>query len=197
MQALHDLMNHKLNIDAFDHLEFPGVVPRTFIGAIVLSFITYPSYLFVNTMKSGEKLLGQHLCRIFLGLISWASFVRFRKSVSSKFGDRCGKITAILASLQFHLPFYMSRTLPNSFALIGCLHAFSNWLNGSPLTALVQITIAMVLFRCDMLVLLAPLTLQMLLAKEVPFWRTAFVGLGTGALTLCASVLVDSFFWKR
>jgi alpha-1,6-mannosyltransferase len=197
IQATHDLLELNGHIPDYDHLEFPGVVPRTFVGAIILSAVAFPGYAYVRLIKGGSKLHCQYLVRIFLGLTAWSAFVRFRKAVTARFGLRCGKITALLAALQFHLPFYMSRTLPNTFALIGCLHAFADWITGKPLMALVQVTIGMVLFRCDMLVLLAPMTLQMLLAREVSFWRTAFVGLGTGIATLAVSVLVDSYFWQR
>jgi hypothetical protein len=37
------------------------------------------------------------------------------------------------------------------------------------MTALVIITFAMIIFRCDLLILLAPMTLQMMLFQEVPF----------------------------
>lgn len=42
MQAMHDILYYRHHLDKYDHLEFPGVVPRTFIGAWLVSILASP-----------------------------------------------------------------------------------------------------------------------------------------------------------
>lgn len=45
MQATHDLLEFgPFQLSSFDHLEFPGVVPRTFWGALLVSLPVSPIY---------------------------------------------------------------------------------------------------------------------------------------------------------
>lgn len=210
MQATHDLLylagyddlasgtknTSILNLINFDHLEFPGVVPRTFLGPIFLTALSYPCKTVLMILLY-PKIFAQYLIRGVMGACSWLSFMAFRDSISHRFGQRAGILTCLLASFQFHIPFYMSRTLPNTFALIGCLAAYSLWLRDRGLKALLVITFSMIIFRCDLLILLAPMTLQLLVCREVPFWRTALLGVGSAVIAFLISFSVDSFFWQR
>lgn len=210
MQATHDLLHLSgsldhaqgtnatsvLHLNDFDHLEFPGVVPRTFLGPIFLAAVSYPFQAILRTFFF-KKIYSQYLIRVVMGVSSWLSFMAFRDSVSHRFGLRAGILTCILASFQFHIPFYISRTLPNTFALIGCLAAYSLWLRDRGLQALLVIAFFMIIFRCDLLILLAPMSLQMLVCREVPFLRTALMGVGSAVIALLLTLSVDSFFWQR
>lgn len=167
IQAIHDFLYLGFqSIELFDHLEFPGVVPRTFLGAFLISVLTTPLRVLLSYLAIDERIT-QVIARCVLGGMCWLSFLQFTGGVRQKFGHRAAQLTELVTALQFHLCFYMSRTLPNTFALIFCLTAFGYWLKGSAYHAIAIIAIAMVIFRCDMLVLLAPLVLQVLVAGEV------------------------------
>lgn len=127
LQAIHDLLYHRTDIDSFDHLEFSGVVPRTFVGALAVSLPAMPLAALVQTVTSSKYYI-QILCRGLLGLANWHATTLFAKGISKKFGNRSASLTLLLLAAQFHLPFYFSRPLPNSFALVMCLHGWSCWL---------------------------------------------------------------------
>jgi len=208
MQAVHDLMHYdwrdyELMKKMFDHMFFPGVVPRTFVGAVLLSLVSFPLQTLLNapTWLHGQhtSIPGQLLVRAVLGCWLCWCYRSFGRAVSRRFGAAggvdVGCLTLLLAAVQFHLPFYMSRTLPNTFGLSGCLLAFAAWLDGKSLQCLCWIGSCAMIFRCDLLVLLAPLALQMLLAGEIPFFRSLLVGVLVCALAAAVTVAVDSYFW--
>lgn len=127
MQALHDILFYGLNLSSYDHFEFPGVVPRTFLGPLVISSIAYP----VKFLLSLSKINCLYLCRGILGLIVFYSYHLFKKSIDYKFGNRIGNIWCILLAFQFHICFYSSRSLPNIFSLCLVMISYSKWLQVS------------------------------------------------------------------
>ena len=204
MQAGHDLLHYNFwtELNMFDHLEFSGVVPRTFMGAIVVTLLSYPLFIFndlVTTLYGDNIVMEAVIYRAGLGVIVWLSFCYFRHSihVSELFSPRTSTIFSLLLAMQFHIPFYSSRTLPNTFALAVVMVAYGLWLRRCPEKALYCVGIAAVLFRCDMLVLLVPMALQMLLFKEINFISTFVTGVFVCVSTIILSAPIDSYFWMR
>eukprot|EP00611_Tribonema_gayanum_P002061 TRINITY_DN11513_c0_g1_i3.p2 TRINITY_DN11513_c0_g1~~TRINITY_DN11513_c0_g1_i3.p2 ORF type:complete len:363 (-),score=54.15 TRINITY_DN11513_c0_g1_i3:545-1633(-) len=197
LQAVHDLLQHgPLAVKDFDHLLFPGVVPRTFTGALVIASATAPVHAVLRA--AGAPLhASQVAARLCLGLLSWLAFRHYNTGVARCFGSDAAAGTALVTALQFHLPYYMSRTLPNTLALCVVLIALGQWLRGRSLRALGLLTAATALFRCDVLLLLGPLALQELLARRVTFSAGIRTGIVAGALTLLLTVPIDSYFWRR
>ena len=126
MQAIHDLLEQG-NLQNYDHLEFPGVVPRSFIGDVFIALVSFPVHLSLFFLGA-SKFYSQLFARFLLGLLCWISFVNFRKSVVHRYKSvRLGALLGLILAFQFHLPYYMSRTLPNTFAFIFTLNAFALW----------------------------------------------------------------------
>lgn len=62
MQATHDILVHSFNISEYDHLEFPGVVPRTFIAPLILSATVSPVFALLELVEA-QKFWAQYLVR--------------------------------------------------------------------------------------------------------------------------------------
>lgn len=65
---------------------------------------------------------------ILQGLLSVLSFGCVQNSVREVYGKDVSCAFVVLTMLQFHLPFYISRMLPNSFALILTNVAMADWI---------------------------------------------------------------------
>lgn len=94
----------------YDHFDFPGVVPRTFIGPILLAGLGGP---FVNLVGFAHA---QFVVRALLGLANAAALVVFARSLGKGLGAGVARWWVLLLASQFHIVFYASRTLPNMFA---------------------------------------------------------------------------------
>ena len=62
------------------------------------------------------------------GSICWLAMCRVQQALRKQYGSTCAKAFMIGTAMQFHLPFYMSRTLPNTFALAVLGLAIADWI---------------------------------------------------------------------
>lgn len=112
-------------------------------------------------------------------------------------GRQVGPWLLLITACQFHIPFYASRMLPNTFALAVILHAYSFWLQGSIERAASLVVFVTCIFRCDVLLLLASLGLSWLIMRQLTIYRALKIGVLTGFVSLLFTVPVDSLLWQR
>jgi alpha-1,6-mannosyltransferase len=118
LQATHDLVHHSplSSIRNFDHIAFPGAVPRSFLGAFSLAVLSKPILFLTGTEYSVQY--AQTIVRAVLGLLNAAALIRYKNGLEESFGVNVGRWFALLLATQFHVVYYASRTLPNMFAFV-------------------------------------------------------------------------------
>eukprot|EP01133_Synstelium_polycarpum_P016297 gene16297-19382_t len=197
LQAMHDILYHRDNIAAYDHLEFPGVIPRTFIGALVVSILSAP-FVYISTLVGGmTKLASLYIVRAVLGALGVTSISVFRRAVARKYGADTAFFFVFVCLSQFHLLFYMSRPLPNTFALCIVLVAYAALISDRLTAFIALMTVSIFVFRSEVLVLAAPIVLWRLLDRSLTITRLAIVGTTTAIISVLVSTAIDSFFWQR
>ncbi|KAL9684938.1 hypothetical protein QQ045_022380 [Rhodiola kirilowii] len=196
VQAMHDILYHRQHLDKYDHLEFPGVVPRTFIGAFFVSVLASP-VVFLFSWLQFRKIYSLLAVRLMLGSIVLFTKRFLRRQVRNKFGDQVEAFWVLITALQFHMMFYCSRPLPNilAFGLVNLTYGYL--LKGRPYTALSYLIFATIIFRCDMLLLLGPLGLELLLTRSIRVWESIKYCSAAAFLSIGLTTLFDSIMWRR
>lgn len=198
VQATHDLLYKPwTNVSTFDHIEFPGVVPRTFIGPILLSVITkLPA-----TILHLDSFSVLRLVRTVLGILTVLSVVSIRRSLAKRCTSLTGTLFTLITLTQFHILFYASRTLPNTFALILTNFAFADRLRPNPhrrpYRSIALLSIACALFRSELCTYIFFILLTDVFCAHLNFFRACAVGISAAVSTALSSIALDSYFWNR
>ncbi|KAG5251372.1 ems-mutagenized bri1(brassinosteroid insensitive 1) suppressor protein [Salix suchowensis] len=135
--------------------------------------------------------------RLALGCVVLSTLRFFRVQVRHKFGHQVEAFFVILTALQFHLLFYCTRPLPNILALAVANMAYAYWLRGNFYKALNCLIFATIVFRCDMLLLLCPLALELLLTRSISLCKAIKYCIGPTLLSIGFTIMVDSIMWKK
>ncbi|KAF2186843.1 glycosyltransferase family 22 protein [Zopfia rhizophila CBS 207.26] len=214
MQAIHDILIHGIprkteNTSQFfttnyDHVSFPGSVPRTFTGALILSGLSRP---WVGLFSSPAHL--QLLNRAILGLANAFALIAFGTAVQKAFGTSAGIWYALLQASQFHVVYYASRTLPNMFAFVFSTIALRSLLNAYTTSwsstavprnyrlCLYLLTISGIVSRSELAILVGTMTLYLFATQRISITGVIIpAGLGGLSIGLLCTVPIDSFFWQ-
>eukprot|EP00550_Attheya_septentrionalis_P011165 CAMPEP_0198305234 /NCGR_PEP_ID=MMETSP1449-20131203/57806_1 /TAXON_ID=420275 /ORGANISM="Attheya septentrionalis, Strain CCMP2084" /LENGTH=194 /DNA_ID=CAMNT_0044007767 /DNA_START=645 /DNA_END=1225 /DNA_ORIENTATION=- len=120
-----------------------------------------------------------------------------------------GNYFLCVCAAQFHLPFYMSRLLPNTFALGFVVHSYADWWlsvsqneneknkNWKRRYCCMWLVAATAIFRCDILLLLFCVGLSLLVQRYMSIGEALQVGIVTGVVSLAMTVPLDSLLWQQ
>ena len=187
------------------------VVPRTFTGPFILATLCRTlllpcSILNIDVDPKTVQFLAR-LCLLALNLVGWLrlawtvdkipitsplSVLRKNKMVPSE-----GSWLLLITACQFHLPFYSSRMLPNTFALAIVLQSYCCWLDKKIQIAAALIVFGTAVFRCDLLLLLGSIGLSWIFRRELSIPRALKIGISTGIIALVTTTPLDSLLWQR
>ena len=162
MQAVYDLLYSRYS--DYDHLEFPGVVPRTFIGPLLVALPLYPFSLVV------EKTTMLYLVRLLMALFMATSLKFLHSAIAHTHGKHTAFWFSLLSASQFHLMYWGSRLLPNMFALVFLNFAFALWIKSTNPVLLISIlTFVTIVFRAELAIISSFILCYQLFAGQYTF----------------------------
>ncbi|BGP43740.1 Dol-P-Man:Man(7)GlcNAc(2)-PP-Dol alpha-1,6-mannosyltransferase [Rhodotorula kratochvilovae] len=211
LTAVRDLLVHGVHApERFDHLEFSGAVPRSFVAPALLAALAWlplRGLAAFDLVRTGLE--AQIVVRLTLALVSALSLVFLSRAVRAAYGAKVAKYFLLLTATQFHVPYYAGRTLPNMLAFplvaLGLLiapPALSSVARprratrSHLLAAFALLAFAAVVIRLELAALLAPFALEHLARGLVGFEELLGTGIVAAAGSLALSVFVDTHFWQ-
>nr|CAD7259822.1 unnamed protein product [Timema shepardi] len=191
LQASHDLLIHRQNLTMYDHHEFPGVVPRTFIGAIAVSVVSAPFLLLVES----------------LGLTSSGTDLALLPNIMAL---PLGEQVAVLISLYFRLWLLKGKlssliettnsslfNIDDIDAPVTVLIALHSWLKQQHGYFIFSSAAAIIIFRAELALFLGLILIIELVQSRLHPVRLIKLAVPAGLLFLALTVAVDSVFWGK
>nr|CAH7726491.1 unnamed protein product [Callosobruchus chinensis] len=196
IQAIHDILYYRFNISQYDHHEFPGVVPRTFLGPMFISLLAAPIVSIFEALNI-NKFWTQYLVRTILAACVVGSFSLLCKTLEKQFGSRWMQWFIAVTITQSHFMFYLSRPLPNIMVLPLVLLALEGWLRNDNKSFILFSGASIIIFRAELALFLGILLLYDLYYRRINLKRLFQIAVPGGIAFLMLTVIVDSILWNR
>ncbi|CAI4756213.1 BBL_G0046740.mRNA.1.CDS.1 [Saccharomyces cerevisiae] len=219
IQAIHDILTYSVfDISQYDHLKFPGVVPRTFVGAVIIAMLSRP-YLYLSSLIQTSRPTSidvQLVVRGIVGLTNGLFFIYLKNCLQDMFDeitkkkkeenedkdiyiyDSVGTWFLLFLIGSFHLMFYSTRTLPNFVMTLPLTNVALGWvLLGRYNAAIFLSALVAIVFRLEVSALSAGIALFSVIFKKISLFdaiKFGIFGLGLGS---AISITVDSYFWQE
>ncbi|KAJ7188948.1 glycosyltransferase family 22 protein [Mycena filopes] len=211
LHAVHDVLMYGVSPSSllhYDHFVFSGAVPRTFVGSVLLAWTSQPVIYAAQFLGLvGSKFELQIIIRLVLATINALGLCLLRRAVSRRFGRPTGLYYTLLTCSQFHVPFWMGRTLPNMLALLPVNVSAYLLIDRAPNTlrpsqrsisgAIALLVFSAVVFRAEIAALAAAVALQSIVLGHTSFWRAFKTCAISSVVSIALTVGVDSYFWGQ
>ncbi|KAK9895497.1 glycosyltransferase family 22 protein [Cystobasidium minutum MCA 4210] len=211
LHAIHDILTKGLSdkaISQYDHITFTGPLPRSFIGALTVATATYPFKLLMDVTGLYSPLALQVILRSVLAFSNSLCLIFFARRLRDVFHVRLSRQFLILTCCQFHIMFWIGRTVPNMLVFgpvqvaIACTllpkqRTTKRWSRPDVLLGLCLLTGLAVTMRLELLGLMAPLAVQAWMYDRVDWLEGSFAIISTAISCASLSLFVDSYFWQH
>ncbi|KAL1747332.1 Alg9-like mannosyltransferase family-domain-containing protein [Schizophyllum fasciatum] len=182
LHAIHDVFFFGTDINAYDHVVHPGPVPRTFLAAAGVGAALRPiTRILGDAGYLPRKSDVQIIARLLLAALACAPLMLLRRAVQREFGRLTSLFFVLVCATQFHMLFWMSRTVPNTYAFVLTTIATALLLgrssNKRTRRAIALLTAGGILFRAELALLLAPSTIQALASGRISLRQAISTGI--------------------
>jgi len=195
---------------AWDHTQFPGVVPRTFVGSLIVAIpMRLAKVLILSAfMSDGITIKDEHdlTAQFILQLASRVTLVAFLtaslsillKAIHRRYGSEFRAFFLVITISQFHYLFYAGRFIPNTYAAILSNLVLASWIQRQYSRSIIFIAFCVVIFRFDTALFFGWLLLDAtLIRRMLPLSKVLLIGLPAGVAALLVTFTIDSIFWGR
>jgi alpha-1,6-mannosyltransferase len=174
-------------------------VPRTFLGAVFLAGIGQPIIALVGFEHA------QLVVRGLLAAANVAALLTFKNLLKRAYGQGVSAWWVVFMASQFHINYYLSRTLPNmyAFGLTTLASAFLLPQSSTKLSfirhkqAIALFVIAAAVFRSEVAILLGTTGLYLLITGRIALGPLILVFFSSFIASILVSVPIDSYFWQK